>query len=245
MRQDDVNIDECIYDIYWTNIFFFYVGLKRDCPELLDKIISIQPKEEGYRFSKILNLGNFLLAAYSTPYEVIEKGIVTAYNEVTQYYYDIVGQKIDSPFAVFPEMHLLSIFRFMLKGTYSFEFFKEAIEGALLAAEEEKLPLPEKALKIFLLDIAYTDSGGNSFFENLIETYGTSLPMPIQLAIHHEAEYSKLRDVVIKKLERKLKKNFKGNRKLIAEINHLYEKPINVNRGKNSLTRLEFNHTNG
>ena len=60
------NLGGDVFDVQWSNILFFYIGHKKDCPELLEKINSITPQRESGKFLKAVNMANYLLAAYAT-----------------------------------------------------------------------------------------------------------------------------------------------------------------------------------
>ena len=73
-----LEIDERVYSPFWINIFFFYLGLRKDCPAELRAIHSMAPSTELRAWIKVINLSNYLLAAYTTPYEVIVEGVEAA-----------------------------------------------------------------------------------------------------------------------------------------------------------------------
>ena len=225
-KAQTVQQTEDVFDIYWMNIYFFLFGLKRDCPELLEELVNIKTTTEMTKILRMINLGNFLLAAYSTPYDIIITGIKSVFVNAVEYYYDIITNKIESPFINIPEMHLLSLFRTILRGSYSYNFFKNAIETVLIEAEELEIDDKRKALLLFLLDIAYVETGGISIFDSLIDKFGPKLPLPIQLAIYHESEFLKDKTKTIHRMEKRLRRALKGNRSLASAIDNLYNRPI-------------------
>ena len=149
MKANNYIIGENVYDLYWSNTYFFLTGLKRDCPKLVDDLVNIRPHENHLRLLKILNLGNFLLAAYSTPYDHIEKGVESVFVDAVDVYHEMKSGLFDSPFMNLSEMHILAILRTFLKEGYSFKFFKNAIETAILNAEGNDMNTNKKALLLF------------------------------------------------------------------------------------------------
>lgn len=227
-KKTTVSLSEDIYDTYWMNIYFFFFGLKRDCPELLGELINISTTNEAFKISRMINLGNFLLAAYSTPYDVITTGIKSIFIDSVNHYFEITSKNIESPLSKIPEMHLLAFFRILLRHGYSYKFFYNAINKFLIEAENLKINDDKKALLLFFLNMAYVEIGGISLFDDLIKKFGPKLPISIQLAIYHEAEYFKDKTKTIQKMEKKLKRALKGNRSLADRIDKLYNKPIST-----------------
>lgn len=46
-RDNNALIDENVYNYYWNNSYFFYFGIKKDCPELLKSVEEINFSNEG------------------------------------------------------------------------------------------------------------------------------------------------------------------------------------------------------
>lgn len=83
------------------------MGLLKDAPEVLRKLIDLEPRSEGEKWLKVFNMGNFFLAAYTTPYEVISEGVSRAMIEAAELYCEVVSRGSESPFAQMPRMHFL------------------------------------------------------------------------------------------------------------------------------------------
>lgn len=225
--QTEMEID-AIYHPYWVNSYFFYVGLKRDCPELLRKMINSPIKNEGQRFSRIINLGNFLLAGYASPYAVIEEGIKTIFDDASLYCEELIDNSITSPLSKFPQMHLLAIFRHILSSNYSYSFFREAISSNLLEIMTNPKNSVSKGYNLFFLDVALAELGGDVLLENTIEKYGDELPLPIQIAIGYEAKNYNFQSSAIKKLERRLIKHRRTSRSFNQTVKNLYNDAIDT-----------------
>ena len=69
-------------------------------------------------------------------------------------------------------MHLLALFRTILRESYSYIFFHIAIEESLLDAEDLKIESEKKALLLFFLNMAYVEVGGVALFDELIDKFG-------------------------------------------------------------------------
>ena len=64
----------------------------------------------------------------------------------------------------------------------------------------------------------------------MIEEFGASLPIPVQLAIYHETNQNIEKSKIVKKMERNLKRALKESKKLRHEVEVFYEKPISKTR---------------
>lgn len=229
-RGDEVPVDERFFDLYWINTYFFYVGLRKDCPGLLRQIAAVRPTGVAGELVKLVNLGNYLLAGYLSPYQAISDGVYTAVVEAARSYNAIL-KDTSHPLARYSQMQLLAIFVWVLKDAYGYEFFKYAIEESLLRADSADIREEERVLALFFLEVLNAELGGERVFENLLERAQGVLPLRIQLAIGHEAEYRGAKSQPIKKLERRLRRSLvakqgAGRRGGDNKIKELYEMPI-------------------
>src|SRR5205823_5382343 len=75
IRDLSLEIDPRVFNVYWANTFFFYLGLRKDCPGELQAIFQMSTNSELEEWLKILNVSNYLLAAYTTPYDIVTEGV--------------------------------------------------------------------------------------------------------------------------------------------------------------------------
>ena len=68
-------VDSRVFTVYWMNTFFFYLGLRKDCPRDLQAIFKMPTDSELEEWLKIMSVSDYLLAAYTTPYQVVEEGV--------------------------------------------------------------------------------------------------------------------------------------------------------------------------
>ena len=142
-------IDNRAYDFYWMNTFFFYLGLRKDCPEELSVIIDMPTSTESEEWLKIINMSNYLLAGYTTPYEVIERGVRDVVVTAAELYRRIVTEGSKTWFNTLPRMYLLYLLQLFIRQGYSYMFFADAIEDAALEIEESSLDDETKAYALF------------------------------------------------------------------------------------------------
>lgn len=223
------NITSDSIELYWAAINFFWVGLLKDCPSVIEKFTQISSPNDRTKFLKLINLGNIMLAGHQTPYHVIEHSIKDIFIEAGDYFCKLRNGEIESPLRQFPEMYMVCIFRYILTEGYSYDFFKEAIGSALIDIEDDdSIDLEIKSTSLFFLSTVYLSVGGDNIFEGMIKKLGTNIPLSIQLAIKHESSEHKLSSPSISKIHRNIKRLLsskinKGNK---AALDMLYERPL-------------------
>ena len=165
----------------WFSSLYFYVGLRRDCPELLEEIIHLDPGGETESWIKAFSLSDILLAAYTTPYNVITKGVVRAAIGIAKIHSDVLAEKrwgLDT----LPHIHILGLIQYLFKQRYGYEFLKNAMPDAVqeIVLSDEELETA-KAYAIFFISNAYKELGGKDNFDFLLVDELKPLPLPIQV----------------------------------------------------------------
>ncbi len=229
LRRENVEISHKIFHPYWASAYFFYVGQKKDCPDLLRQIIETDVTiGEGERLMKILNLGNFLLAGYKSPYGVIQEGVQTAFSDARQYYIDIRDGAVKSFFSQFPPVQLIAVFRALLQDGYSYPFFAKAITSAT-AQIGDKNELDENDIYELLLLDATREELGTSTAIQLLAKIGkkkTALPIPVQSMICAPGQMSSDQASVLRPLEKRMRKQMKNSPQYRGAVRDAYEKSI-------------------
>jgi hypothetical protein len=223
-RDKNFVIDQRAFQPYWMDTYFFYIGLQKDIPEAIEEITNLIPNDEKEELMKVLNMPNYLMAAYTSPYDVITKGVSKTIIESAQLFEKIAtGTSILSQF---PKMHLLWLFQALIRENYSYDFFIPALEDASLQILEENIDDTTKMYALFFLNVAYIDSGAGKTFDFLLKDFAKSLPLDILLAYDHESKNIKNKNELMKKQDKHIKRLFSGNRQLSKEIEKLYENPL-------------------
>jgi hypothetical protein len=226
-RDKNMLISQRAFQQYWMDSYFFYLGIQKDSPEVVKEIINLVPQNDGEEILKIINMPNFLMAAYLTPYEVISDGVTTAVVEAAQLYEKLISGKTDRILARLPRMHLLWLFQALIRETYSYEFLIKALEeSALNIAAREDLSDTTKIYALFFLNVAYIESGGGKTFDFLLKDYAKGLPLDVMLAYDHESKNMKKKSDLMKRTDKRIKRLLGGNRQLTREVHKLYENPL-------------------
>jgi DNA-binding NarL/FixJ family response regulator len=232
-------IDEIAFDVYWDSIYFFYFGLLKECGPELKKLIELQPKKEFYRWNKMINMSNFYLAAYKTPYKYVQENFHKIMLEGALLFQQIVNKEIKSPFGNFPEVHILWFFQEILRDSYGYEYFKKAIDDVQLRIDDENVTDSTKMYALFFTAVTSFDLGIKNPFGYLMSKYGKQLPVQLRIATLHETENHKLQNDVLKKQAKKLKQSIKLDPEVRRFVKSLYETPIKDKKTSNEKLKLE------
>ena len=212
------------FEMYWSNVYYFACGEAKDAPDLIAGLAKLAPAEEQHRWLKAMNMANFIMAAYATPYDVIESAVYESIMEASTLFLDIVNGREESRFADLSRMHLLCLIQLIIRDHYGFEFLQEALESSAVEGLE-KAPNDVRPYFLFLLAVAGVDAGSADAFKTLVEEYATALPIDVSLGIGHERAISG-RNKLLKRFERRLRRKISGNRKLKSDIKLLYDRPV-------------------
>ena len=113
-ERRDLNIDSKAFSAYWVNVFFFYIGLLTECPQLLRELVKVQLTNEGSRWIRLLHMSNYLLAGYQSPYVVVEESLTALFKEIAQLYIDVKLGKTSTGLRQMSEMKVLWLFTMLV-----------------------------------------------------------------------------------------------------------------------------------
>jgi hypothetical protein len=223
-----LTIDDRVWSTYWSTSYYFYVGLQKDCPELLTEIFKVIPDNESGRWMRMVNIPNYLLAGFASPYEITETTLSSAMEEAADLYFDISEGVIESPFAVFSKMHLFWLMQMMIRKGYAFDFFERAIGSGSLAIADRATDFPRASLSTFFLSAIAREinKDNRECFDFLIDHYRGRMINQVELAIKHEAEDDKFKSNLVKKLIQRVGRSLKSNTSLRQYVDSLYKTPI-------------------
>lgn len=218
-QLQNLDIENRVFSLYWMNIYYFFIGIKRDCPEFLNSISELIPANEGQAWLKIINLANFYMAGYSTPYSVIENNFNKILLEAANLYEGIIHKRIDSPFKSFPEVILLWWIQFTIRNSYSYDFFSKAIDDCVMHIIDADTTDEKKAYALFFLSVIGIDQNNNSPLDFLLSDYKDKLPITIQVGLLNELKKLSAKNIVEKKGLKSLKKRLSNiSKKYIDDI---------------------------
>ena len=221
-------VDSRVFNVYWMNTFFFYLGLRKDCPNDLQAIFAMPTGSEQEEWLKILSVSDYLLAAYTTPYEVVAEGVRKVAVTAAELYRKIVTRGSEMWFSSLPRMHLLCLLQAFIREGYSYRFFAKAIEDAALRIDDSPLEDETKAYALFFLNVAYIDVGEGETFDFMLKRIQQDLPVDLQFALWHEGKNVKERSALMRKQDKRLRRIMPRGNTTNMFIKNLYERPVNT-----------------
>ena len=185
IRRGTVSPSLKAFEMYWANIYYFAVGEMKDAPDFIEKLSALVPEKESHRWLKSMNMANYIMAAYATPYQVIEETVYQSVLQTAKLFDDIVKGQHKSYFGKLSRMELLCLMQLIIRDHYGFEFLGPAIEGAAIRVmEEEHGDVGPYCL--FLLAVASIDAGRQDALQTWLEACKGKLPIDVSLGIVHE-----------------------------------------------------------
>jgi hypothetical protein len=215
-----------VFDPYWVNSYFFYVGMQRDCPSLVTELAEMVLEDESPRLMRVVQFGNILMAAYLTPTATIAHCVEAIAKDAAKLYIAACDPSYPGQLKNFATMQLLGIFASFFKEQYGYALLKEAIGAAMLEIDDAWEKNEEAAIALFLLAIAYRESGGSLRFDDLIEEFGDALPLVVKLGIGHESERMKVLTDKVKKMEKHLRRNAQASAASNEFFKNLYDTAV-------------------
>jgi hypothetical protein len=220
-------VDDRVFSLPWRTIYFFYTGLHKDCAELLERMMSIQPKSANERFWRFVNMAEYLLAGYNTEYDVVERSLPILFREIKDLYMDIVQHREESPLTDLPELLVLHFFQAVSSSCYSYRYFIKALEHcALEIAADSEMSKEDQAYTIFFISTVYRALKLPNPFDGLLDDFSKDLPLQVRFGVLYNTKQVKDHSTLLKRNEKLVKHEMKKNPKLRAYAKRLHELPI-------------------
>jgi hypothetical protein len=222
--NNNLKVTNKVFNLSWQNIYYFYVGIKKDCIDYLNEIIQIKPTNEGEKILRLVNLSNIFLAAHTTPYSFFKDNLYLVFTDAARLYVNDVLKEKKSIFAKFPQLIALWWLQLVIKECYAFNFFKNALEETALIIDDMDIDDINKIYSLFFLGTTGLKLKIYEPFRFLLTKYRDKLPDDISVGIENEISINKIKDESVLKLKKWLdRKLVKTNRNIFKEIS---ETPI-------------------
>ncbi len=228
-KAGGLRMDERAWQLYWANTYFFYFGIKRDCPDLLEEVLACPIGLEAQRWLRIINVPQYFLAAFSTPYRVVEHNLYKLFLDTARVFTDIKTGKVRTALSSLPEMQLLWFMRFIMRECYAFAFFRRALESTALRIEESLEEPDIKAIALFLVGTVGIELGEQEPFRLLIENKKLGeLPLSVSCAVECEMKMNKElgRSPLMRKHKKRWRRITKSSRSFQALTKKLFDEPM-------------------
>ena len=225
--DNDNELQPEIFHSYWTNVYFFFFGIKKDASTLVAAASAMNGEGQMGRFNKMLAMPNFLLAAYMTPYADVTFAVRRYFDEVAALYLGIVSKQDDeNPLSKLPEIDLLCIFTITISRYFSYDFFIDALKTC--AADLYSQPTLDQTsdlTELFFLNSALASIGDHHAYETLIEDYGSIMPVALRLGIVNHSEFVGLKTEAVERYSKKFHKALRNNPSLARSVKQIFEPP--------------------
>lgn len=232
LRENAALVHDRVFDPYWCTVYFFLVGLKRDCPDLMREIFGVANLTPQQEIVKVFQTGQYLLAGHLTPYKVIQEGLSGSFRLAARILDDALQGK--NPLSSLPPVQLIYLLAHGMSHTYGYNYFEDAIgEGVLEVVEVSG---DDRSLyELFFLATTNAYLGKNSAFESLIKQHGKNLPELLKLGISHFNDDFSLKSDVTAKYVKKLHKSLQSRGNFHEIIASFYDISIAETLGKQEI----------
>lgn len=225
--KSSLPINENAFNPYWANVYFFYLGLVRDAPDEISQLLQVVPGEFSRRMFRVLQMGNYFLAAHATPYDAVTKNLHLLFREAGSLLVEIAqsGPETNSVFRKAPTMFVLWLFQALLRNHYGYHYFRKALPGTAAAIDEADEEHFTKVYSLYFLSMIGLELDDDSALSLLSDKYSVAMPLPMQLALGHAMDEFVNENKHLKKINKRVSRAIKGNKELSAAIKALYEAP--------------------
>jgi len=235
ISKNGLPINNKVFDVYWLNIYFFYLGLKKDCPDLVQEIVSFPTITEAERWMKLLYTSNYMLAAFASPYDVVRKNLPYLMLEISQLYMDVLDGKTETNLKDLSEIKILWLIQYLVRDSYSYDFFMKSIDGAALTICDSLDDNVKKIYALYFLGMVGYDLENEEPIKLLTESYDIGqIPLSVSVSLRAEMDFNDKvgSSIILKKHKKKFKRLLKGNLVLSRQIKVLVDKPISIEHKK-------------
>ncbi|MCU7237174.1 NACHT domain-containing protein [Pseudomonas peradeniyensis] len=233
------------FNIFWHGVEYFYLGIVRDAPERIEQISKIMPKDEMEELVKLSSFSDLLLAAYQTPYKVIEAAVSHAMLDTARLFLNSCTNQTGWLNHI-PELQLLCLFTYHMRKAYSYDFFLPALHEAKIQTElDTNLSDATRNATLFFIDSVLAELNDKNAFISLVENHENSLHWAIKLGIEFTSKDSDFVNSATKKIAKKTAKAMRGNINLHKYILELQDTPINKRKDLSTNTSTKLEPING
>lgn len=227
--ESELEVDYRYFNSYWTNTCFFYIGLRKDCQALLERILSFPASSASERVSKFSNAPHYLMAAITTPYEVTAKNLSGLFLEGASLYVEIRDNPRDFDLVEATEVQLLSVFVMVAQQQYAYEFFRDSLDSAATAIDTAIADEEVKKFALYFLGCVALRLGEPLFLEHLVQQYKVDeLPFAVSFGIAAELKAERWNGVsaILKRREKEISKRLSRSSGWKLAARNLIETPL-------------------
>lgn len=211
------------FEGYWMGVEYFYLGLIQDAGTRIEKLSRLHLETEREKLLKMTNFGNLMLSAYQTEYEYVNKAVFSVFHEISELYINIRNGNTNSPLCRLSEIYLLSLIYNILTDSFSFEYFRKALDNAQLQTQYDTTTSAEHKISCsFLIDSIRAGLGEQDAFGFIAESDFNEIPWVVKQGIEHVRDDHELKLHHVDRLLKKIVKTKRNNIPLQRYIRSLY-----------------------
>lgn len=216
-----------LLDQRWASICYFYVGMHKDCPEILEELLTAELEQESLKWMRLLHGGSVMLAAFMSPYKDVAKYLERIIYDAADLYILVIENKSKTQFSKFSELHFTWIMQAIIRSNYSYEYFSNAIEDVgISVAENSEISDQKKALALFYLSLIGIDLGNTQICDLLTEKHLGALAPAAIFGLRYELNATEEdRKILLKKqigrVTKVLKSSYRFNKDALSKLSKL------------------------
>lgn len=215
-------LTEQVFSPYWSTIYFFYFGIKRDAPELVDQLKMLEVSGEMLRLAKLVAYPSFLLAAYLTPYENIAGALRAYFREAAALYVESRSDAGKGFLSSLPTLDLLCIMTHAVSAANSYEFFADAVgECAEDLYSSPTLESDVDLVALFFMNSVLASLGDKRAYATLIADYGATMPLEFRIGIVEHSDEAGLKTDAIDRYAKRLHRSVRTNPAMASSLKAL------------------------
>jgi len=211
---DQFDVDTRVLQRYWSDVYFFGIGMRPDCEQVLKDILACQPVTEAERWGKCFAPANYLLAGHLTPYRVVEENLYRLMLEAARLFSDIASGRVVSDAASLPEVSLLFVLQAIIRDYYGYGFFRAAIDDTAIKIVDSLESAEIRSYALFFIGVIGIELGYEDAMNFLVDTFKVGeIPLTLMLAVSGEADQidSKKIPARLRAYSRQISKILKSN----------------------------------
>ncbi len=114
-------------DRWWEYVIFFYIGKKKDAPELIRSYLELKTENNQEHFHKLLSLGQLLQAAYLTNHSIKVEAIESSIDQYSKLLPAVI-EDLKGTKQKLPESFLILLFKLIFSQSYASTTLSDAIQ---------------------------------------------------------------------------------------------------------------------
>ena len=206
-------INSRAFTLNWKTIYLFYLGLQKDAEQQLSQLFNIKASDNPEIVYKVSNMASYFMAAYSTHNKILEECLPNLIIDYTRAYLSVIQGDETKGLELIPEGIILEVFKAIFISSYSYEFFKNALELAILEiSNNTSITEIEEMYALFFISVIYRSLKIENPFDSYIDKFKGKIPGEIEFSLYYETKSLKITSPKLKRIEKKINSGQKASK---------------------------------